>query len=130
MRWLLLAVLFASAAAGQQLAIVNTTPPPTDARFAIIQGTVGFYSARFKLDRYTGQVWASNGGAWKPMKVAELPVIATPRTPRFQMLWLFGAQNTSTQILLDCQTGKTWQLEPDGWKLDQETASEKTDPKN
>ena len=100
---LLLALAFAIGAPAQTIGIVNSTPQPSDARFAIIQGTAGLYQARFKLDRYTGQIWQADSGPWKPMKIVDLPAILAPKSPRFQMFWLFGAQGTSSQILLDCQ---------------------------
>ena len=120
---LLSASAFAATLQAQSLTIINTTPPPADARFAIIQGTVSIFQAVLKLDRYTGQVWNfSHGvGPWKPMKVVGLPTIAAPKTARFQMLWLFGGQGTSKQTLLDCHTGQTWQLGGvDEWRPDGE----------
>jgi hypothetical protein len=122
---LLLALGFATGAPAQTIGIVNSTPQPSDARFAIIQGTAGLYQARFKLDRYTGQIWQADSGPWKPMKIVDLPAIPAPKSPRFQMFWLFGAQGTSSQILLDCQTGRTWQLRVDTWQPDQEPSEEK-----
>ena len=124
---LILTLTFSAAASAQTIPIVNSTPQPADARFAIIQGLAGLYQARFKLDRYTGQIWQADTNAWKPIKVTDLPAIpAVPKSPRFQMLWLFGAQGTSTQILLDCQTGRTWQLNGKAtWEPDKESGDEK-----
>ena len=90
----------------------QTTTPPTDARFEIVQSQLAA-KWTFRLDRYNGQIHllvkTLNGGtAWEAMLVEERPELPRPTKPRF-LVFTSGLAARHT-FLMDTETGKTWVL--------------------
>ena len=105
-------LLLPVAARGDMSSMHQNTTPPVDGRYEIVQSQL---AARwtFKLDRYTGEVAqlvlnAEKENTWEKVLVQDLPKVATPSRPRFQIFTSgIAAKHT---FLLDANTGKTWTL--------------------
>jgi hypothetical protein len=90
----------------------QTTTPPPNARFEIIQSTI---AARltFRLDRYTGRVWElvktkEDDNLWQETRSYDRSQIAAPTRARFQ-LFTSGIAARHT-FLLDTDSGRSWVL--------------------
>ena len=90
----------------------QTTTPPTDARFEIVQSQLAA-KWTFRLDRYTGHIHQlvktrDGGTAWEAMFVEGIPELSSPNKPRF-LIFTSGLAARHT-FLMDTETGKTWVL--------------------
>ena len=86
-----------------------------EGRFDVVHSPLGLLFT-FRLDRFTGRVWqltSVRGGLWEweETPVPELATIATPNRPRFQ-LHVSGISASHT-LLIDTETGKSWQFTKD-----------------
>ena len=90
----------------------QTTTPPLDARFEIVQSQLAA-KWTFRLDRYTGYIHQlvktpDGGNAWEPMLVQGISEISNPGRPRF-VIFTSGLAARHT-FLIDSDTGQTWTL--------------------
>jgi hypothetical protein len=117
------AMLLCVGTAGQaQAYIPNTTTLPGNARFEILfvpgPATVQ-RTGLLKLDRYTGEVWSQSSQNWTLALMEDPPANAKGSTsPRFQIFSPVSVDTTvgHTTILLDCQSGRTWELRLDKYR--------------
>ena len=82
-------VAAASRTAAQPSDVHQTTQPPSDARYEIVQSELAA-KWTFRLDRHTGRIaqlvsTKDEGLAWEDMLMAGLPSMATASKPRFQL---------------------------------------------
>ena len=90
----------------------QTTTPPADARFEIVQSQLAA-KWTFRLDRYTGRVHqlvkTQDGEmAWETMMVEGMTEFSKANKPRF-IIFTSGLASRHT-FLMDAETGKTWVL--------------------
>jgi hypothetical protein len=97
----------------------RSTSVPPGSRFEIVQSQLAA-KWTFRLDKYTGRVYqlvkdSEEKTSWQAMDVDQLPKIANPIKPRFQIFTSgLAARHT---FLLDIDSGATWLLVT-GTKLD------------
>ena len=92
--------------------IHQTTTPPSDARFEIVQSPLAA-KWTFRLDRYTGRVYQlvktqGDGVAWETMLFLGGPEASKPMRPKF-VIFSSGLAARHT-FLMDSDTGQTWIL--------------------
>ena len=109
---LALSCLASSASESRVSDIHQSTTPPLDGRFEIVQSQLAA-KWTFRLDRYTGYVdqlvkTQNNKVTWQKMPTEELPEISNPDRPRF-VIFTSGIAARHT-FLMDAQTGRTWIL--------------------
>lgn len=90
----------------------QTTMPPSDARFEIVQSQLAA-KWTFRLDRYTGRVYQlvktrDDGNVWESMPVEGIADISKSNRPRF-VIFTSGLAARHT-FLMDSNTGQTWKL--------------------
>ena len=88
------------------------TSEVSDARFEIVQSPLS-RSFTFRIDRYTGTVWQltqfeKERWRWEETPLPDAPSVSSPNRARFQ-LHVSGLSQSQT-ILLDTESGKTWQF--------------------
>lgn len=96
-----------------QSKIHQTTTPPSNARFEIVQSPLAA-KWTFRLDRYTGRVFQlvktqGDGVAWEPMPIIRSPRSSKPMKPRF-VIFTSGLAARHT-FLMNSDTGQTWVLQ-------------------
>ena len=119
-------VIFLSAIAGSaQQTMPTSTAIPDTARHEIIQANFGGggVSVTMRLDKNTGRIYqlaacplkniVGSGLCWKEMIVLELPRSVGDSTPRYQIFT--GGDREKYLLLINTQTGKTWQHGSEGW---------------
>jgi hypothetical protein len=104
-----------------QAYVPNSTTLPGNARFEVLLVTGSIYRTHVKLDRYTGEVWSwsyqNKKSIWIPTLVEEPPTnVKGASAPRFQIFAPLTVESSKTTILLDCQSGRTWDLAL--WKME------------
>jgi hypothetical protein len=106
----LLVLLSNSAFAQVQTQSHQETTPAPNARYEVMQSQL---AARwtFRLDKYSGHVAQlvrtnDDENKWEDMEVIDLPKLASPLRPHFQ-LFTSGIAARHT-FLIDTDTGKTW----------------------
>ena len=117
-RTVLLALLCtsSSAVAQEQPTPAQRTSSVAEARFEVVQSPLA-PSFTFRVDRYTGRVWQLTnvrGGfwEWEETPVPEPISVPSPSRPRFQ-LHVSGISYSHT-LLIDTETGKSWQFTKEG----------------
>ena len=97
---------------GQEQQPVQTSTPPSDARYEIVQTGVASKST-LKLDRITGNVenlvvGKSGNLVWEKMRVLPHPKAVNLVKSHYQLL--VSRQADQPTLLLDTETGATWRI--------------------
>jgi len=94
---------------------VQQTSAVADGRFEVVQALLS-REYTFRLDRYAGRVWqlinvAADIWQWEETRVIDLAAVPVQNRARFQLH--LSAPAGATAILVDTDTGITWQFKKD-----------------
>jgi hypothetical protein len=112
---IVLLVVLPYVAKGQEQQFVQTSTPPSDARYEIVATSAGS-KWTLKLDRVTGNVerlaiGKSGNLAWRKMRILPHPKAVNTVKPHYQLV---SGQADQPMLLLDTESGATWRLVTNG----------------